>query len=196
MAAPVHFLCPPPCPAMPEGRPAAEAPVAPRIASEPWSVAQSRGCECTPVYCTPSLGGQAAGQLIVIGQLPFSVFCPFPAFSPSDRIFPGTAWAMPRHRQGLVLGWGRPRRPAAGILCALGAPCYVRGPDLQPGQVPRQQGQGLCHQGHIPGAFRNKGGASLDSDKDGIANLCKAGIMVRCHGPRDVQIEKTMTQIT
>jgi len=40
----------------------------------------------------------------------------------------------------------------------------------------------------------NKGGASSESDKDGIANYCKAGIMVRCHGPRNVAIEKTTTQ--
>ena len=29
--------------------------------------------------------------------------------------------------------------------------------------------------------MRNKGGASIDRDKDGIANYCKAGIMARCH---------------
>ena len=44
--------------------------------------------------------------------------------------------------------------------------------------------------------MRNKGGASLDSDKDGIANYCKAGIMARCHGQRNAQIEKTTTQVT
>ena len=44
--------------------------------------------------------------------------------------------------------------------------------------------------------MRSKGGASIDRDKDGIANYCKAGIMARCHGQWNAKIEKTTAQVT
>ena len=121
-----------------------------------------------------------------------SISCLYPVRSHFALHGLGNASASARARPGM----GATAAASGGHSLCLGCPLLRTGTDSQPGRVPHQQEQGLCHQGHIQGAFHNKGGASIDRDKEGIANYCMAGITARCHGQRNAQFEKTMTQVT